>query len=122
MRKKMSNFMKDQLKLTEEEKKYYETRKTDYLKASPYLKEPLMSFMLHQVLLMEIRMMRLNAIIADTNSEKAAVNSACRALDALQRTYAVYGTRMGQGYISRERRKEGIKKQSPLEKATEEAE
>lgn len=102
--------------LDDKEKEYFKKRKETYLKAYPYLKEPAMELLLGELIFMELRMRRLNervfantAIIAEKNE-----------LDGLRRTFVLYLTRMGISYISRERRKEKPKKQSPLEKLTEE--
>ena len=106
--------------LNEEEKKFYEDRKKQYMKNYPYLKEPAMQVMLRHVITMEIQMERILAFLMDTHIPISESVGAGKRLDALRRTYSLYLTRMGITYVSRERRKERLKKKTPLEKLTEE--
>lgn len=108
--------------LNDEEREYYERRKKEYLNAYSYLEsEPPMLRMLHELILTEILMDRLNNFIMDPHIPLAESVAAGKRLDSLRRTYSLYLARMGITYQSRERRKVRKERRTALE-AAEEAE
>lgn len=98
----------------DERKQYREDWKT-YLDAYPYLNEPVMTDLLKRYLIMKIRLQRLEAFLMDRNIVESDKLGAQRLANDLARVMSLLATRMGITYVSRQRRKEKIKRKTPLE-------
>lgn len=101
--------------LTDEEATQYERDLKMYLDAYPYLKEPIMMDMIKEYVLMKIRLQRMNSWLFSAHIPESEKYGASRLADNLRRTMSLYATRMGITFVSRQRRKEKIKRKKPLE-------
>jgi hypothetical protein len=106
--------------LTDEERKMYNEDMCAYLEDNPYLEDPFMLDMLHQYELMKIRLMRINSFLFDPHVPEKEKSGADKKADALRRTMNLYATRMGRTYVSRQRKKDKIRRKSPFELMQEE--
>jgi len=123
MYRKASDLLDEKLVelLTSEEKQRYEADLKRYLKAYPFLAEPVTLDLLKEVLLIkDVQVPRLRSIVLDRSLEVKDLLSAQKQLDALQRTMVLLFTRMGIGYTTRTRRKQPKKIRTPLEEQEEE--
>jgi len=101
--------------LTDEEREQYHKDIAMYLKAYPYLKEPICMDMLKHFELGKIRLQRLESYLFDPVIVEEDKISAMRLANDLLRVLSLLGTRMGITYVSRQRRKEKIQRKTPLE-------
>jgi len=115
-RQKPSNVTDDEWKnLKDDEKRY--------LKAYPFLNEPVALDMLREALeIINVRIPRVKQQLYDTNTSPDKFVQLNKVLDALQRTLALYFARLGITYQSKQRRKEPKKFRTPLQLIEEEKE
>jgi len=108
--------------LTDEEREQYKEDMKAYLDAYPYLKEPMMMDMLKNYELCKIRLERLQSFLFNHVIPESEKLSGQRLANDLSRVMSLLATRMGITYVSRQRRKEKIKRQTPIELLEEEEE
>ena len=101
--------------LTDEEKDQFENDYRKYLDYYTYLKEPVMQDMLREYLLIKIRLARLESYVFNLNIEEKEKFGADKLVNDLRRTMSLLATRMGISYVSRQRRKDKIKRELPFE-------
>jgi len=101
--------------LMPEDKEAIEKEKERYLEAYAYLKEPVMMDLLHEYLLIKLRLLRINAWIMNPAIPEEDKIGAEKRADMLRRTFSLLATRMGISYVSRQRRKEKLKRRLPME-------
>lgn len=99
--------------LSEEEQVTYKKDLEKYLKAYPYLREPVALDMLKQALYSKVRVKRLTLLVLKGECSPEEMLTAQRLLDALQRTMLLIFTRLGITFTSRQRRKEPKKIKPP---------
>jgi len=101
--------------LTEEDTTWIESEKKRYLDAYSYLKEPVMMDLLHEYLLIKLRLRYINAYVHNPVIPEEDKLGAEKRADMLRRTFSLLATRMGISYVSRQRRKEKLKRKLPME-------
>ena len=106
--------------MTENEKRKCEQDKERYLKAYPYLNEPVALDMLAEALkIKNVRIPKLEEFIDNPNVEFEKKIGAMKLLESLQRTLALFFTRLGITYQSKPRRQEPKRAKPPLVQITE---
>ena len=102
--------------LTPEERQRLDEDMARYLRAYPFLAEPVTFDLLEVALFIRnVFIPRLYAVVLDPGMEVPSMLSAQKRLETLQRTLVLLFTRMGIGYTTRPRRKYPSKIKAPLE-------
>jgi len=116
MRKIRVVFRQKPSNLTDEEWKRLKDDEERYLKAYPYLNEPVALDMLGQALeIISVRIPRVKQQLYDPNTSPENMIRLSKLLDVLQRTLALYFARLGITYQAKQRRKEPKRARPPLE-------
>jgi len=102
-------------RLTPEDLARIQKLRKEYLEAYPYLDEPIMLDLLHEYLLIKLRLEYINAWVHNPNIAEEDKLGAEKRVDSLRRTYSLLATRMGISYVSRQRRREKVKRQLPMD-------
>ena len=105
--------------MSEEEREQYHRDLEKYLKAYPYLREPVALDMLKQALVSKVRVDRLTTFVLKADCTPEDLLTSQRLLDSLQRTMLLIFTRLGITFTSRQRRKEPTKVRRPTEEEDE---
>jgi hypothetical protein len=106
--------------LTKEEARQFKHDFSQYLKAYPFLNEPVAFDMLREALLIKIQIQRLHKKVFGKAADPSELLQNGKQLDALQRTMALYFTRLGITFTSRQRQKEHKKVRTALEEQEDE--
>jgi len=102
--------------MTEEEKQKCNDDRERYLKAYPYLNEPVALDMLDEALkIKNVRIKRVEDFIDNPDIPFKEKIPAMKVLEGLQRLLTLYFNRLGITYQSKQRRKEPKKVKTPLE-------
>ena len=109
----VTNMSEEEEFLSIEEQSTFKKDLDKYLKAYPYLREPVAYDMLKQALFSKIRVHRLTLEVLKGGLEPEDMLSKQRLLDALQRTMLLIFTRLGITFTSRQRRKEPTRVKLP---------
>lgn len=103
--------------LTPEQREQYRKDIDTYLKYYPELREPVMMDLLHEYELMRLRLQMVETKIMSGEIEPKQVIKTEKLADMLRRTISLYANRMGISYVSKQRRKEQIKRKPPTEES-----
>ena len=102
--------------VTDDEWKNLKDDEKRYLKAYPFLNEPVALDMLREALeIINVRIPRVKQQLYNTNTSPDKFVQLNKVLDALQRTLALYFARLGITYQAKQRRKEPKRVRPPLE-------
>jgi len=112
--------MSEEEYLTKEEQAEYKKDLEKYLKAYPYLREPVAFDMLKQALYSKARVKRQTIFVLKADCTPEEMLTAQRLLDSLQRTMLLIFARLGITFAPRQRRKEPTRVKPPTSEEEEE--